>query len=75
MAIANRLVSENHKFIGATDVAALFPEWPPRRINSALNYLDDAKVIHSLKGLDGHPYVMSGFRITDQTRRFVRDRG
>jgi hypothetical protein len=75
ISIANRVVSQKVEFVGAADLATMFPEWAPRRINSALNYLDGAKLIDSLKALDTGPWTMVGFRVTDQTRRFVRDRG
>jgi TIR domain-containing protein len=73
--IANRLVSQKIEFIGIDDLAALFSDWTPRRLNSALNYLDDAKLIQPLKALDSGPWTMKCLRVTDQTRRFVRDHG
>jgi hypothetical protein len=75
VAIANRLVSQKVEFINIADLAGQLSDWPPRRVNSALNYLDDAKLVHPLKALDSGPWVMTCLRITDQTRRFVRDRG
>ena len=75
VAIANRLVSQKIEFIGTDDLAALFSDWTPRRLNSALNYLDDAKLIQPLKALDLGPWIMKCLRVTDQTRRFVRDHG
>jgi hypothetical protein len=56
-------------------LAEQFPDWPPRRLNSALNYLDDAKLVHPLKAMDSGPWVMVCLRVTDHTRRFVRDHG
>jgi hypothetical protein len=75
VAIANRLVSQKIEFISIADLAGLFPEWTPRRLNSALNYLDDAKLVQPLKAMDPGPWTMVCLRVTDQTRRFVRDRG
>jgi hypothetical protein len=54
-------------------LAEQFPDWPPRRLNSALNYLDGAKLVEPLKALDSGPWVMVCLRVTDQTRWFVRD--
>ncbi len=51
------------------------PDWPPRRLNSALNYVDDAKLVHPLKAIGSGPWVMTCLRVTDHTRRFVRDHG
>jgi hypothetical protein len=73
-AIVNRLINDRVEFASASDIAAMFSEWPPRRLNSALNYLDGAKIVQSLKSLDSGPWTLTGFRVTDQTRRFARDR-
>jgi len=48
---------------------------PPRRSNSARNYLDGAKLIQPLKALNSGPWVMVVLRVTDYMRRFVRDHG
>ena len=52
IAIANWLVSQKLQAIDINDLAKQFPDWPVRRLNSALNYLDDAKLIHPLKATD-----------------------
>jgi hypothetical protein len=52
-----------------------FPDWPVRRLNSALNYLDNAKLIHPLKALDSSPWTTVCLHVTDRTRRFARDHG
>jgi hypothetical protein len=75
VAIANSLVSQKIEAIDIKNLAEQFPDWPPRRLNSALNYLDDAKLIQPLKALDSGPWVMVCLRITDRTRRFARDHG
>jgi hypothetical protein len=75
IAIANFVVSQKIDAIDIRNLAEQFSDWPPRRLNSALSYLDDAKLIHPLKGLDSGPWVMVCFRVTDHTRRFVRDHG
>jgi hypothetical protein len=75
IAIANFVVSQKIEAIDIRNLAGQFPDWQPRRLNSALNYLDAAKLIHPLKGLDSGPWVMVCFRVTDHTRRFVRDHG
>jgi hypothetical protein len=75
VAIANWLVSQKIEAIDIRNLAEQFPDWLPRRLNSALNYLDDAKLVHPLKALDSGPWVMVCLRVTDHTRRFVRDHG
>jgi hypothetical protein len=61
--------------IDIKNLAEQFPDWTPRRLNSALSYLDEAKLIHPLKAMDGGPWTMVHLRVTDHTRRFVRDHG
>jgi TIR domain len=75
IAIANFLISQKIEAIDIKDLAEKFSDWPPRQLNSALNYLDDAKLIHPLKAMDPGPWVMVCLRVTDHTRRFVRDHG
>jgi hypothetical protein len=75
IAIANWLVSQKIEGIAIEKLAEQFSEWPPRRLNSALNFLDGAKLVEPLKALDSSPWVMVCLRVTDQTRRFVRDHG
>jgi hypothetical protein len=75
IAITNWLVSQKIEAIDIKDLAKQFPDWQPRRLNSALNYLDDAKLVYPLKAMDSGPWVMVCLRVTDHTRRFVRDHG
>jgi hypothetical protein len=73
--LANRLVGENVSMSKIEDVAKQFADWPPRRLNSALNYLEGAGVIDAITTLNSGPWVMFKLRVTDRTRRFVRDHG
>ncbi|WP_374654325.1 toll/interleukin-1 receptor domain-containing protein [Phenylobacterium sp.] len=76
VAVANRLVSEGVSQADiAEDVASWFADWPVRRLNSALAYLEESKVIDAHHSLGQPPYVMSFLFVTDRTRRFVRDHG
>jgi hypothetical protein len=75
IALTNWLVSQKIEGIYIKNLAEQFPNWRPRRLNSALNYLDDAKLIQPLKAMDSGPWVMVCLRVTDRTRRFVRDHG
>ena len=74
-AVANWLVSQKIQRIEIEKLAEHFPDWRPRRLNGALNYLDDAKLIDSFKALNSGDWCMSHLRVTDHTRRFVRDHG
>jgi hypothetical protein len=73
--IANWLINQQIDDISIAELAPYFAEWPPRRLNSALSYLDDAKLVHPLKALDSAPWMMMALHVTDHTRRFVRDHG
>jgi hypothetical protein len=75
VAVANWLVSEKTSQITTEKIAAQFAEWTPRRLNSALNYLDEAKVINARKAINQGPWTMMGLMVTDRTLRFVRDHG
>ena len=75
IAVANWLVSQKIEGIDIKDLAAHFSDWQPRRLNSALNYLTGAKLIHPLEALGSNPWVMIHLNVTDHTRRFVRDHG
>ena len=75
VAIANWLISQNIQVIRIVDLAPYFTEWSVRRLNSALSYLDDARVVDALKAVGGAPWVMTALSVTDRTRRFVRNHG
>jgi hypothetical protein len=73
LAVAAFLVNQNCEGAHVQELAGQFPEWSTRRLNSALNYLDDANLVQSIKALDSSPHAMTALRINDRTRRFVRD--
>lgn len=52
-----------------------FSEWPPRRLNSALNYLQEAKLVNPNHAIGQGPWTMFRLWVTDRTRRFARERG
>jgi hypothetical protein len=74
-ALTNWLVSKDVGMIEIDELAPHFPEWTQRRMNSALNYLHDAKLITPVIVFGQGPWVMKHLRVTDHTRRFVRDHG
>jgi hypothetical protein len=75
IAIANWLISQKMEYIRIVELAPHFAEWPARRLNSALSYLDDAKLIDALIAAGSAPWVMTALQVTDRTRQFVRDHG
>lgn len=75
IAVANWLVSQKIDGINIAELAPHFSDWPVRRLNSALNYLDDAKLIHPIKAVNSSPWTMHCLGVTDRTRRFARDHG
>lgn len=76
LAVANRVISENYQGIKLDqDVFDWFPDWTVRRLNSALNYLEDADLVDASHSTGERPFAMRQFLVTDRTRRFVRDHG
>lgn len=74
--LANRFVSSGNDVVVVSDnLADWFPDWPVRRLNSALAYLEDGKLIDCLNTFGQGPWRTSRVRITDRTLRFVRDHG
>ena len=58
-----------------SDLANRFSDWTPRRLNSALSYLEGMKAVRAHRYMDGGPWVMSELEVTERTLRFVRDHG
>ncbi|MGY6662038.1 MAG: toll/interleukin-1 receptor domain-containing protein [Glycocaulis sp.] len=75
VAVANRLISEELEGIAVSELAKRFPDWPPRRLNSALSYLEGMKAITTHSYLDNGPWTVSELDVTARTLRFVRDHG
>jgi hypothetical protein len=55
----------------AEEVAMQFPMWTDRRINSALNYLDESGVVLTSKSIDSK-WAASMFMLNDRSRRFAK---
>lgn len=75
IAIANWAVSNDIKKIGIDDLSKSFADWPPRRLNSALSFLEEGALIDAQHVINQKPWAMRSFAVTDRTRRFVRDHG
>jgi hypothetical protein len=48
--------------------------WLPRRLNPAIAYLENRKLIHSLRAMDGEGWIALDISKTEATRRFVKSR-
>lgn len=55
------------------DIAELY-EWSPRRLNPAISYLINRKIIRDMKAIGTAPWVTVRVDKTDATRRFVKSR-
>jgi hypothetical protein len=76
LALARRAISEGEECIVVADTLPLwFPDWSVRRLNSALAYLEDGRLIEAFRAIGGGPWLMVEMTITDRTRRFVRNHG
>ena len=49
-------------------------DWPPRRLNPALAYLVERKLVRETLYIGGGPFVATEIARTDATRRFVKSR-
>lgn len=76
VAISNWMVSRRLESTTIDDLFSQgFSDWSVRRINSALSYLQEAKLIRPMHTAGQGRWVMRMFDVTDRTRRFVRDNG
>lgn len=49
-------------------------KWEPRRLNPALAFLCQRKLVRDFRALDSGQWLVNGIRKTDATRRFVKSR-
>jgi len=71
-AIVAWLLNSGAEGASADQVAKHFPDWADRRINSALNYLDESKVVLTSKSLDSM-WAVSILMLNERSRRFARE--
>ena len=71
-AIVTWLLNTGSEGATADDVAAQFSEWNDRRINSALTYLDETRVVLSSKSNDPR-WAIRAFMLNKRSRRFARE--
>lgn len=74
VSLANWLVSNNRTSIKTRELAVAFPEFSVRRLNSALNYLEGTQAVEVERYMDGGQFTYSAMRVTERTRRFVKNR-
>lgn len=74
LALAQRLINDERSNIDTDELRAAFPDFTVRRLNSALNYLEGAKAVEVRRYMGGSQLTYQNLRITDRTRRFVRNR-
>jgi len=75
IAVANWVVSNDVKSISIADLSKNFPDWQPRRMNSALSFLEEGALINAQHTIGQGPWAMRSLSVSDRTRRFVRDNG
>jgi len=72
ISVAHRLVNEKVRKVDINELAQRL-DWPPRRINSALHFLQERRLIEPVHSIGSRPYAMAQLFVTDYTRRFARD--
>jgi len=72
--IAAEMVNGTEDGVTVQNLAASY-EWPPRRMNPAINYLISRKLVSASESMGCHPWTTWWIARTPATRRFVRDRG
>lgn len=73
-AVANLLVNEDVRQIKAEKLAERFPEWEPRRLNSAVQYLEAVKAVAMYRTLDAGPWAFWQINANERTLKFVKNR-
>lgn len=71
--LANRLVSDDVEDANTEELAAKL-QWEPRRMNSAIAYLERAGAIETVGALASDPWRAVFLSIGDETLRFVRSK-
>lgn len=67
-------LNNDENFPSATAQIAERYGWEPRRINPAISYLINRKIIRDSKVLGSQPWITAWVQKTDETRRFVKSR-
>jgi hypothetical protein len=72
VAVLAWVVNSGAQGANTDELAKGFPDWPERRFNGALTYLNEADLVHTSAALGNRrPFVF--FRLNDSSRRFIRE--
>jgi hypothetical protein len=71
VAIVSWVLNTGADGAGADEIAKQFSNWTDRQINSALNYLDENKLVTSSSSIDSK-WAVSIIMLNDRSRRFVK---
>lgn len=71
--LASDMVNDPNFPAEPSKIGALYG-WLPRRLNPAIAYLENRKLIDSLRAIDGEGWIAFDIRKTEATRRFVKSR-
>lgn len=71
LTVVNRVLSEEHQSVSVPVLAETLG-WPPRRMNSAICYLDRVGVIGTRSSFGSHPWRVWQLDATDRTLRFAQ---
>lgn len=69
--VATRLLNADTDGLNVSELATRF-EWVPRRMNPAVSFLIDRRLVDFSKAMGTHPWCTSWIRRTAATRRWVR---
>lgn len=73
LVLATDLLNDTEFPTSSADIAAKYG-WEARRLNPALAYLDNRKLVRSRSFLGQGDWIVASIHRTDQTRRFVKSR-
>lgn len=71
--LAADLVNSDSFPCSPANIAALY-KWSPRRLNPAIAYLSNRKLIQDMKAIGTSPWITAEVNKTDATRRFLKSR-
>lgn len=72
--LAADLVNDPEMPLTSQDIAARYG-WEPRRLNPAISYLTERKLVDALETIGASPFIVYRVMKNDATRRFVKSRG
>lgn len=73
LTLATRMVNDSTFPEEPASIAKIL-DWEPRRLNPALAYLSQRKLVWDIRPLHTGPWLVGSIQKTDETRRFVKSR-